>query len=381
MKLTILQEKLKEGLTIVERVTGKSLSLPILNNILVKAQKNFLNLATTDLEMGINWWALTKIEREGSIVLPSRAFSSLVNSSPNKPINISAKDLLVNIEGENYKSTLKGLNPGDFPIIPSISENEGLTIPAKAFCQSLNQVVDIAAPTSGKPEISGVYFVFQKDSMKMVATDSFRLGEKIVFLGPSKELTREYTLILPQRAAREVINIFGEKEGDIKIYFSPNHVLFESSMAEVKHPQIQFISRLIEGEFPNYQEIIPKKYEAQVIFLKKDFLNQIKAASVFSGKTNEIKIKVEPSKKAVEIFSQNPELGEYRSQVSAKIKGKSLEASFNYRFLADGFLKMLSAQEKSQEVIFELTDGEGPGVLKPAGDSSYTYILMPIKRS
>ena len=379
MKLIILQEKLKEGIGIIERISTRSLSLPVLNNILVKAEKNFLNLATTDLEIGIKWWALAKIEKEGVITIPARIFSTFVSFLPNKQVTLELKGSTLVIECENYQTTLKGFSPEDFPIIPQISEGESVLVDSHSFCQGLNQIVDIATPSTAKPEISGIFFIFQKDFIKMAATDSFRLGEKTFYQNlktPSPLLSKEYTFILPQKAAKEIINIFGEKEGELQICFSPNQILFELPMAETSHPQVQLISRLIEGEYPNYQEIIPKKYETQVILQRNEFLNQIKSAALFSGKVNEVKLKIDPKKEKMEVFSQSPDLGEYHSYLAGKIKGKELEVSFNHRFLIDGLLNI-----KSSEVVFELTDSEGPGVLKPAGDENYIYVVMPIKAS
>ncbi len=374
MKIIILQEKLKEGLNIVERVAAKSVTFPMLNNIILKAKKNFLNLAATDLEMGINWWALGKVEAEGETVIPARTLSNLINYFPNKPILLETKESSLYVECENSKTILKGYNPEEFPIIPTIANNEFLQIPIGSFCQSLSQVVDIATTSTTRPEISGVYFIFQKDSIKMVATDSFRLGEKTLFLEKPSGVEKSYSFILPQRAARELINILGEKEGNLKIYFSPNQVLFESLMPETSHPQIQLISRLIEGEFPDYEAIVPKKYETQVVFQRAEFLNQIKTASIFSGKVNEVKLKINPKQEKVEIFSQSPDLGEYQSSIPARIKGKELEMAFNHKFLADGLSNI-----KNSEIFFELTDAGGPGALKPVGDPSYLYVVMPIK--
>jgi len=376
MKITILQEKLKEGLNTVERIAIKSTTFPILNNIRLKAQKNFLNLTATDLEIALNWWTLSKVDSEGEAVIPAKTLSYLVGFFPNKPVLLETKNNSLYLECDNSKSTLKSYNPEEFPLIPSITEGETLQISITSFCQSLNQVVDFPAFSTTKPEISGIYFVFQKDFLKMVATDSFRLGEKTLFFEKPSSLEKTYSFILPQRAARELINIFGEKEGNLKIYFSPNQILFESLMPETNHPQIQFISRLIEGEFPNYEAIIPKKYETQLSLPKVDFLNQIKTASLFSGKINEVKLKISPAKETVEIFSQSPDLGEYQSLVPGKVKGKEITISFNHKFLAEGL-----ANIKSQEVIFELTDAGGPGALKPVGDPSYLYIVMPIKGS
>ncbi|MBZ9578146.1 DNA polymerase III subunit beta [Patescibacteria group bacterium] len=374
MKLLILQEKLKEGLSVVERVSSKSLTLPILNNILISTEKNFFNLSATDLETGINWWVLTKIEKEGKITIPSHLFSNFISLLPNKKINLEVKNNTLFIECENYKTQIKGLSADEFPIIPKISKEESISIESFPLCQSLNQVTDIVLPSTTRPEISGVYFSFQKNLITIAATDSFRLGEKKIFLKNNSSLKKEYSLILPQKTAKEIVNVFGEKKGELKMYFSPNQVMFEYLMPETPHPQIQLVSRLIEGEYPNYQEIIPKKHTTQLRLDKNEFLNQIKTASLFSGKINEVKIKVEPKEKKIEIFSQSPEIGEYQSSVPGKIKGEPVKISFNHRFLLDGLLNI-----KSSEILFEFNGDSGPGVLKPVGDETYIYVVMPIK--
>jgi len=376
MKIIILQEKIKEGIQIVEKICSKSLSLPILNNILLRAEKNFITLEATDLELGISWSYLTKIEEEGTAVLPSKILSSFINFLPPKPIIFLSKDQVLFIECENYKTKIKTLNPEEFPLLPKITEEESFLINAKTFCQSLSQVVDFSTLSTSKPEISGIYFSFKKDQITITATDTFRLGEKKIFLKIPSSLKKEYSFILPQKTARELINIFGEKEGEIKIYFTPNQILFEFLNEEITQPKIKLISRLIEGEFPNYQEIIPKKYETQITLPKNEFLNQIKIAAIFSGKTNEIKFKIIPKENKIEFSSQNPDLGEHQSSLTGKMKGNAVDIAFNCKFLTDGILNI-----KSQDIILELNGEDQAGVLKPSDDPSYIYIVMPIKIS
>ncbi len=380
MKTTILKDKLKEGIGIVERVSAKSLNLPILNNILISVEKNFLNLAVTDLEIGIKWWALVKTEKEGKIAVPSRILSSFINLLPNKLINLDVKDLILKIECENHQTSIKSYNPEDFPIIPEVSTEEKALVNSRSFCQNLSQIVDIASLASTKPEISGIYFLFQKNLIIMAATDSFRLGEKKIYLNPPlTTISKNYSFILPQRAAKEVINIFGEKEEDLTIYFSPNQVLFETSHKETPHPEIQLISRLIEGDYPNYQEIIPKKHDTKITLPVNDFANQIKLASLFSGKINEIKFKIDPKKNRIDLFSQSPDVGEYQSFLQGNVEGKPCEISFNHRFLLDGVLNLGFEREKNPEITLELTSPEKPGVIRKKDDESYLYLVMPIK--
>jgi DNA polymerase-3 subunit beta len=375
MKSIILQEKLKKGLNIVEKISSKSLTLPILNNILITIEKNFLKLSATDLEIGIEWWVLTKTEKEGMAVVPSRLFSSFINLLPNKKIDLELKSDNLFIECDNYKTKIKSFKIDEFPIIPKITKNEFISIKSASFCGALKQVVDIAVPSTTRPEISGVYFLFQKDLIIVTATDSFRLGEKKIFLKNKSALKENYSLIIPQKTIKEVINIFDEKEGDLNIYFSPNQIMFESLLEETPHPQVNLISRLIEGEYPNYKEIIPKKYTTRLTLKKDDFANQIKSASLFSGKVNEVRIKTGGDNKKIEILSQSPDLGEYQSFIMVSgMKGEPVNISFNHRFLLDGLSNI-----KSSEVVLELSGDSGPGVLRPVGDDSYLYVVMPIK--
>jgi len=312
--------------------------------------------------------------------LPAQIVFGLINFFPNKPIQITSKDLIVNIACENHKSSFKSLNSEDFPIIPSVAEGESIKITGSQFCEGLSRVASIASPSTTKPEISGIYFSFQKNAIKMVATDSFRLGEKTVFLKDGRKEDSSQAFILPQRAAREIINIFGEEE-EVRICFSPNQVLFESRLSEADTSSVQLISRLIEGEFPNYDAIVPKKYGTQVILSSKDFLSQIKSASVLSGKASEVRLTINSAKGQIKVSSQNQDLGEYQSEIPAKIKGESLEIAFNYKFLVEGILSSLPNREKNEEIVIELNGEEGAVVLKPLGDQGYIYILMPIKKS
>lgn len=376
MKISILQEKLKKGLNITERVSSKSLTLPILNNILLSTNKNFLNLSATDLEIGINWWALSKIEKEGKIAIPSRLLLSFINLLPNKQIDFQVKDNNLNVKCDSYETKIKGFSSEDFPLIPKVNKEEFVSLQASGFCRSLAQLVDIALPSTTRPEISGIYFKVQKDLLTIASTDSFRLGEKKIPLMSGKSINQEYSLIIPQKTIKEIINIFQEKEKDLKIYFSPNQIMFEYLMEEADHPEVQVVSRLIEGEYPNYKEIIPSHFTTQITLNKEDLVNQIKSASLFSGKVNEVKLKVNSKKNEIEISSQSIDVGDYKSSLTGKIEGDNLEVSFNHKYLLDGLSNI-----ETTEVVLELNSDSGPGVVKPIKDDSYLYVVMPIKAS
>ncbi len=372
MKIEILKENFKNGLSIVERIVGKNLSLPILDNVLINTEDNFLSLSSTDLETAIKLWILTKIIKKGKVAVPAKLLSSFVSLLPNEKLILEEKKQGLYIECKNFKNQVQGFNPEEFPLIPEFKDSEYLEVDNKKLCQGLSQIVDVASPSQSRPEISGIYFVFSKNTIKIVATDSFRLAEKTVILDAA--VKKDISFILPQKPAREIINILAEKEGKTKICFSSNQVMFELPMKEINHPQAQIISRLIEGEYPNYEEIIPKKFKTHVVLKRDEFLSQIKAASLFSGKINEIKITANSQNKEIEVFAQDPDIGQNQSTVPAKIEGESIVVSFNHKFLIDGLSNI-----KSSEIIFDLSKEEGPCILKPVGDTSYIYVVMPIK--
>lgn len=374
MKLLILSSKLKEGVNIVSRLAQKSINLPILSNILLQTKKNFLEISATDLEVGIKYWALAKIEKEGQLTVPGKTFSGLVNSLTDEQIALTGKNNVLSIEGKNFQSKILGQSAQDYPIIPEI-KGEPLEVDLSSFSQALSLVADVTAPTKIRPELAGVYLSFNQDRILMAASDSFRLAEKKIIPGEGLSLKEKQELILPSKTAREIINIFGEKEGKVKIYFSPNQIMFETDLPEeAAHPQLQITSRLIEGSYPNYQEIIPQEFQTTLTLNREKFLEQIRTASLFCGKVNEVQLEVLPHKGELKIFSQNSELGENRSTLFPKIEGQELKVSFNYRFLLDALSKI-----RTSEVIFQLSGQEGPALLRPSGDETYFYVIMPIK--
>ncbi len=372
MKIEILKENLRTGIGIVERIIGKNLSLPVLDNVLMDTEDSFLVLVSTDLETAIKLWVLTKIIKKGKVVVPAKFLSSFISSLPNEKITIEAKEQDIYIECKNIKTNIRGYNPEEFPIIPELKDGEYLEVDNKKLCYGLNQVIDVASLSQTRPEISGVYFSFSKNTIKIVATDSFRLAEKNIAL--ENPVKKEHSFILPPKPAREIMNILDGKDGNVKIYFSNNQVLFEVPMQETKHPQVQITSRLIEGEYPNYQDIIPKKFKTHATFQKDEFLSQVKTASLFSGKINEVKISVNAPKGEVEVSAKSQDIGENISIIPAKVDGDSIEVSFNYKFLVDGIQNI-----KSSELVFEISEKEGPCILRPVGDDSYLYVVMPIK--
>jgi len=373
MKLLILRGALKEGLSIMERITPKNPTLPILSNIFLKATQNTLELAATDLEIGVRYLALAKNETPGSVVIPAKSIALLIGLFSDNQVALETKGSQLAISSKGNKSLIKTQNPEDFPIIPTKNPDDiSLQLETQALTNGLAQVVGFVGQSQARPEISGVFFHLQKKTLHIAATDSFRLAEKTLSLNSAVQ--NETSFILPQKTARELISIFGEKPGTITLFLSPNQAVFEYKSNEAPQLQIQVVSRLIVGEYPKYQDIIPTNHKTLVVLSKEELVTHLKAASIFTGKTNDVRFLVHPQKNTVGLQARSPEVGEHESSFQGKIKGEKAEISFNGRFLADGLLHI-----KSSEVEIGLNGEDGPATIKATQSEGYLYVLMPIK--
>jgi len=374
MKIEILTQNLTKALSTVERLTKKNLSLPVLQNVLLETDKNFLKISSTDLETSITFRILSKVEKEGKIAVPASLFSTLTGLIKEKKISLEAQNNILFLKTENQQAQIQGIDPEEYPIIPKIEVDEFVELERNNLNEALSQVVNIPNFSQVRPEISGIYFSFKKNVLKIVGTDSFRLGEKTIFF--EEKAKKEGDFILPQSSTRELLNILSQEEGNMRIYFSPKQVMFEWLNPETSHSYITLLSRLIEGEYPNYQEIIPNKFTTQITLQKQEFLEEIKKAGLFSGKIAEVRIMPLKNKGRIKISSESSGIGRNESFLKAEIteEEKIESISFNYKFLIDGLNNI-----RSSEVVFKLSGEDGPGVLAGVGDDTYLYILMPIK--
>lgn len=373
MKSSVLKENLKEGLVVVERIATKSLSLPVLNNILMTVAKNTLEVSATDLEIAVTYEILSKNDTQGNAVIPSRSLSQFVGLLSDQLVELESKEGILFVKGKNQEASLKTIPADDFPVIPPIQNPiYTISIPAQLLCEGIAQVVHLASLNQTRPEISGVFFSFSPKELRVVATDSFRLGEKII---PLQKGGGQAHFILPQKAAREILTILGEKKSPIQISISSNQALFEyHAPQEPSEPHIKIISRLIEGEYPNYQDVIPQSHQTKITAKKTELLNQLKAASIFSNKIQEIHITADPKSKTIELNAKNTEFGENKSTLHALVEGKEGEASFNWRFLIDGI-----SQIKASDIEFGMNGSDGPASLQGVGEEGYRYVIMPLK--
>lgn len=370
MKIVILKNNLKDGLNIISRAISENANLPVLKNILLKTFNNKIKLVATNLEIAITQLVSGKIIEEGGVTIPFSVLNGIVNNSDSERINLDVIGNNLIFKTDNYEATIQGLEEENFPIIPKIKNTENfIKINANIFKEGLIKVAGAAQFSEIRPEISGVLLDFQLSCLKMVATDSFRLAEKTIFDSDYKaNFEKGFKIIITLKTAQELSRILNG--GELEIFCDTNQILF-------KNNDMELISRLIEGNYPDYEQIIPKEIQTESIINKEQFLNSVKLVSNFTGKVNDIKIKFKDGEKVLEIFSSNSYFGENKYLVPAKIKGDGFQTSFNWRYLMDG----LKNFDNNEEVIFGVNSDQKPAVIKSITDSSYFYILMPIRNS
>jgi len=366
MNIICLQENLKQTLNITEKIIGRNLTLPILNNLLLMVEGNKLKISSTNLEIGINSWVVGKVQKKGSITVPARLLTDFINNLPNEKVELKSKDKQLEIKCKKFKAVLRGLPADDFPIIPQIKDKSLVKVKGSILKNGFSQVVEMASLSESRPEISGIYMKFDKNLIKLAATDSFRLAEKNLDISANSKDSKGQSIIIPQRTVQEINRVLGEEESEVNIILSGNQVLFDLGYAQI-------ISRLIEGQYPDYQQIIPDNFQTQVIANRSELINNIKIASLFSGKINDVKVSVKSAKSCLEILSKDVDIGENKSKVDAKIEGKNTEATFNHKYLLDGLNNVFS-----DKVVLGF-DSNNKLVVRPVGDTSYTYVVMPIK--
>ncbi len=369
MKLIILRNNLKIALAAVEKAVSENTTLPVLKNVLIKTFNNRIKTVTTNLELGISYLTSGKIIEEGEISVPFGILYGIINNLNSDKIDLETKKNNLLIKTDNYEAAIQGIDPEEFPIIPKLENTDYyLEINGDILKNSLLKVLSSVQISEIRPEISGVLFDFQITFLKLAGTDSFRLSEKTINTNQFKtNFNRGFKIILPLKTVQELIRILPQDK-NVMIFVDPNQVMF-------KNEDLEIVSRLIDGEYPDYDSIIPKELETESQFDKDYLVNALKLVSNFSGKVNDIRIKMTEGKKALEVYSANQYLGENNYLIPAKIKGKDFkEISFNWRYLLDGLRVM-----DSPEIIFCINNESRPAVLKPVNDNSYFYILMPIK--
>jgi len=373
VKLSCLQENLAKGISIVSRVVSTRSVLPVLSNILLATEEGRLKLAATDLSTSITCWIGAKVEEDGQITIPARLLSDFVSTLPPAQIDMElvTRTKSLHLKCAQFEADIHGIDAQDFPLIPSEVSDHKIEMPPAALRQMIEQVTLAAAPAEeGRLVLTGTLAEFHDSQLTMVAADGFRLSLRKAQL--SEEVPEPLDVIIPARALRELARVSVEEEDPIAIIVTPNRnqVLFRLSNVEI-------ISQLIEGKFPDYNQIIPSSYGTRVLVSTHDLMRAVRISVLFSRDVaNIVRLEVIPGSELTPgrlRVESTAEVGQNVGDLEAAVEGEQMEIAFNGRYLID-MLNVIG----TEQVVLEATNPSRPGILKPVGDENLIYVIMPM---
>lgn len=373
MNVSVMQENLARGLAVVSRAVSTRATLPVLANVLLKTQDGGLKLTATNLEIGINCWVPGKINEEGEITVPARLLTELVASLPNQRIDLvlSPKDRTLKVTCGASRSSIKGIEADEFPVVAAIGESPATSVDGKTLREALGQVVFAAASDESRPILTGVLTKLSGSSMTLAAADNYRIAVRTVAL--ERPVAPELSIVVPARSYTELMRILPDSESPVEITVTPNksQVLFHVE-------GIDLVSRLIEGQFPNYEPVIPQSHTSRAVLDREAFLAGTRRASIFARDSANI-VKVELGGDAsngdgVAISAHAADVGDNADTLEATIEGAPTSIAFNARYLTDVLANLLT-----DEAALELTGPLAPGVVRGVGRSDYVHVIMPVR--
>lgn len=365
MKAECSIEKIKNAVSQVERVTGKNLTLPILNSILLIAKDKSIKLRAINLSLGVEIEVPAKVEKEGVLAVSGAVLNGIFsNVSQNENVFLEEQDGNLLIKTKKSQIKLKGAPHEDFPTIPAVT-GASFEIEAKKLVEGIKSVYYSSSFSDIKPEISSVFIYTNGENLVFVSTDSFRLAEKKIKARGVEEILG---ILIPFKNVSEIVKVFGEAHGAIIVRFNKNQISFSAE-------NIYLTSRIVDGIFPDYRQIIPKQSSTEVIVLKQDLLNALKLSNVFSDKFNQVNLKVSPKEKLLELSSNNNDIGENKTSLDAVLNGEEVLLSFNYKYFLDCFQSITT-----DSVSIKISGASKPIVISPVSDTSFTYLIMPMNR-
>ena len=373
MKVTVLQESLARGLSTVSRAVSPRSTLPVLSNVLIASDEGRLRLSATNLELGITCWIGAKIEEEGSTTVPARTFADLVATLPQEQVslNLNTSTQALNVRCGASITDIKCIDAQEFPPLP-VPEMEGaILLNVADFKDMISQVVFAASTDEARPVLMGVLLVVEKDIITMASADGFRLSVRKGTL--SQPAPHPFTAIIPARALGELARVASDGNEMISMVMPKGRGQVVFRMKEV-----ELVSQLIDGTFPDYQQIIPRSYKSRTILSTPALLKACKQAEIFAREGSNvarfnIKSSGELEPGSVEISAQSEETGSNETVVAATIDGVGLLIAFNVKYLRE-VLEVV----KSPNVALETSAANAPGVVRPVGDDNFLHVIMPM---
>lgn len=376
MNVSVMQENLARGLQTVSRAVSSRATLPVLANVLLKTQDAGLKLTATNLEIGISSWVPGKVEGEGEITVPAKLITDLVASLPNQRIDLelSAKDRTLKLTSGGSRASIKGMDADEFPVVAAIGDAPTTAVASRALREALSEVVFAAASDESRPILTGVLTRFAGETVTLAAADNYRIAVRT--LAVAKPVGTELTIVVPARSYAELIRILPDSDDPIEVTVTPNRsqVLFHVEGTDL-------VSRLIEGQFPNYEPVVPKQdaWTARAVVDREAFLAGTRRASIFArDSANIVKVEVggdgADGGPGIAITAHAADVGDNADSLEAAVEGSPTTIAFNARYLID-----VLANLGSDEAALELSGPLAPGVVRGVGKDDYVHVIMPVR--
>lgn len=366
MKIECIREKLHQAISLAEKSTGKNMTLPVLGCILLDAKDNELVIKATNLDIGIEVRVPVKIDRPGRIAVPGSVLAScLAGVKGDTKVILEENDKNLHVTTSRNSTVIKAVSADDFPTIPRVQEGASFVLAGKLFVQGLKSVWYSSSISSIKPELSSVYIYPDNEYVVFAATDSFRLAEKRI----KTDIPADFgQILIPFKNVPDIIRVLEIFQDDVTINLNKNQISFETH-------GVFLVSRVIDGVFPDYKQIIPKESKTEIITLKQDFIDTLKLSNIFSDKFNQIHFKVDVNKSLFEITTKNNDIGESVNKIDAKLTGEDIEINFNGKYINDCFQSIAT-----DSISLNLNGLNRALVIRPVGDMSFMYLVMPMNR-
>ncbi len=374
MKVTVMQDNLAQGLSVVSRAVSSRSALPVLANVLVATDDGRLRLSATNLELSITCWIGARIEQEGATTVPARTFADLVNTLQGQQVNLSLDEAsqTLRVKSETSAADLKCIDAEEFPPLPTPDFDEAIEIQADEFRTMIQQVALAASSDETRPVLMGVLVKVEGDQITMAAADGFRLSVRKARLAAAA--AEPVTALIPARALNELARIAGDGDATISLVIPKGR-----GQAVFRVKNVELVTQLIDGAFPDYEQIIPRSYKTRTIVSTASLLKACKQAEIFAREgSNVARLNITPGSSEmapseVEISAVAEETGKNETIVEATVDGEGLLIAFNVRYLRE-VLEVI----KTPNVALETTAPNAPGVVRPVGDDDFVHVIMPM---
>ena len=366
MKIECVKEKLHIAVSKAEKIVSKNINLPVLSCLLFETRGNNLIIKSTNLDLGLEIKIPVKTEEEGRVAVPANVINSFLNNlNDDKNIILETKENLLKITTSTSEADIKTVPSDDFPTIPLIDSEKTYKINSKDLINGIKSVIYSSSLSSVKPEFSSVYLYTEEEKIVFVATDSFRLAEKTIKTRKKVDINH---VLIPFKNAVDILKIIDNTDTEIEVSSTKNQISFVLDGTYL-------ISRVIDGVFPDYKQILPKEEKTKVVLLKQDLINTLKISNIFSDNFNQVTIIVKNTEKTIKIKTKNSNIGENINKINSEIKGDDIEVNFNYKYIIDCLPSI-----DSETIEMSFSGVNKPLVIKGLSDKSFVYLVMPMNR-